>query len=335
MLSQLMAGGPVFASSRTLGYLSVKGSLIVSPSEQPVLLRGVNYRGYCSAAWNEHTEGDYRLFAASGFNVVRLPLAWSTFEPKPGVFDRYVLKYIDRDVQWAKRYGLYIVLDMHQWYWARKFFRGCGAPDWAVTQYPATEAGYRDAFANFWINRTLQDDFIKVWITIAKAYANEATIAGYDIFNEPQVFTSTIPYLNASYVESFYLKAIAAIRNVDPKHIVFLEPANMYIDVTRFPVTENIVWSPHFYPLAFAAKYTHANMTILQADMAAKYNKWAKSGSPVWFGEFGAFMEDGSNTWLQDARTLFDQYQVGWAWWVFNGKTSQQIPSSLAMTPSG
>jgi len=36
-------------------------------------------------------------------------------------------------------------------------------------------------------------------------------------------------------------------------------------------------------------------------------------GSPVWIGEFGAFMKDASSEqWLQDAVALLNERQIGW-----------------------
>jgi hypothetical protein len=60
-------------------------------------------------------------------------------------------------------------------------------------------------------------------------------------------------------------------------------------------------------------------VTILEADLAAKYQTFVLSSKlPMWMGEFGAFMKDHSaEQWLEDAKTLFDKYQVGWAWWAY------------------
>ena len=153
-------------------------------------------------------------------------------------------------------------------------------------------------------------------------------VAGYDLLNEPMVYTSVIPSLNASNVNEFYLKVIRSIRTVDPNHIIFLEPANMF---SSFEVGEKIVWSPHFYPLSFSATYSSDARKILEEDLVAKYRTFIlKSKSPMWLGEFGAFMKDSTyQSWLQDAKGLFDKYQLGWAWWGFNSEYDH-IPVSLS-----
>jgi aryl-phospho-beta-D-glucosidase BglC (GH1 family) len=250
-----------------------------------------------------------------GLNVVRLPISWDTLEHAKGWFDiTLLLWHVDQDVQWAKKYGLYIVLDMHQYQWASKF-GGNGAPDLAVRQYPANELGMRHAVSDFWANSSIQDHLVMVWKNIATHYAKEPTIAGYDLLNEPWVYTSIIPQLNATHIDSFYIKVTEAIRSVDPYHLIFLEHANMNTLNTSFD--GKIVWSPHFYPWSFAQEYYSENRTILEADLEAKYQTFVlQSKRPMWIGEFGAFMTDGSaENWLKDAQALFDKYQIGWAWW--------------------
>jgi endoglycosylceramidase len=324
------------AHAETQGFLSVRGTQIVNADQEVVLLRGVNYpayeRGDSYDGPRLHSEADYAKFARNGFNIVRLPISWALLEPAAGIFDiSYLTRYVNRDVQWAKKYGLYIVLDMHQYKWAEKF-GGSGVPDWMVKQYAPTEAGMRKAVSDFWADDTLQDHFLNVWTQIARIYANETTIAGYDILNEPWVYTSVIPYLNATYVDTFYLKVVKSIRTVDPNHIIILEPAN--INTFKFPLKENIVWSPHFYPLAFASRYSSEDVKRLEADLAAKYKRYVvELGSPMWIGEFGAFMDDQTcrNNWLQDAIGLFDKYQVGWTWWAFPEDGRRSIPNCLSI----
>lgn len=325
-----MVAPGVDVSAKISGFLTVEGTSIVDSNGQPVLLRGVNYPGYGSGNGGDprpHSEREYQRLARLGFNVVRLPISWDQLEPWPGAFLKsYLTNYVDRDVRWAKKYGIYIILDMHQYNWARRF-QGGGIPDWTAKQYPATEAGKRAAVSNFWINQTLQDRLAEVWRRIAAMYANEPAIAGYDLLNEPWIYTSIIPTLTYEHVDAFYLKVIQAIRMVDRNHIFFLEPANMV--TAGFPVRERIVWSPHFYPLSFNSRYYPENMSILEMDLAAKHKTFVVDlGAPMWIGEFNAFMSHGQsrNAWLRDAVHLFEKYQVGWAWWAYRGTS---VPACL------
>jgi endoglycosylceramidase len=279
-----------------------------------------------------HIEADYSRFASIGFNVVRLPVGWMWFEPQPGVFDQSYLDIINRDVQWAKEYGIYIILDMHQSRWAPKFLfpngnQGCGSPDWTVTQYPATDLGMQAAMTNFWTNDTLQKHYIDVWRKLATAFVANPTIAGYDIMNEPRTFNGD----NGS-VKSFYLKVIQSIRSVDANHIIFLEPVNYDIGtVFAFSPGQQVVWSPHFYPLASQSHYFPENISVLREEFTMDYNEIVlEAKNPMWIGEYGAFMTDGSAVnWLQDAIRIFNQYNVGSAWWPYEGGPITEIPAPV------
>jgi len=164
--------------------------------------------------------------------------------------------------------------------------------------------------------------------------AKETTIAGYDILNEPWIYSSVNSNLNATNVDTFYLKVVAAIRSVDPNHIIFLEPTNM--NTFGFLIRSNIVWSPHFYVLALA-RIPPTNRSILEADLAAKYKKFVlEAGTPMWIGEFGAFMNDAKSMsmWIQHAIELFGKYQVGWAYWAYNPRGNNYLILNSLLAPS-
>lgn len=313
----------------SLGFLSTRGLAIVDPTGREVLLQGVNYPGYAQGRPQPHNAYSYWTLEGFRFNVVRLPISWANLEPQPGVFDTtYLSSYVDQDVRWASSFGVYIILDMHQIDWAERF-GGYGAPDWTVRKYMPNATGMQEAVSDFWSDKSLQEHLIQVWVRIAQHFANEPSVAGYDLLNEPWIYIYSKPGVNSSAVGSFYSRAIEAIRSVDPNHIIFLEPAN--INSFKLPKASNIVWSPHFYQFSFANKYYIENFTVLENDFLAKYRAFAvDSGTPIWFGEFGAFMRDEPSrvTWIENAMTLFHRYHVGWAWWAYDG-TWTSIPDAI------
>jgi len=319
--------------AETVGFLSVRDTWVTGADGRVVLLRGVNYVDFDDHP-ESHREADFARFAKMGFNVVRFPISWSRLEPVQGVIDiSYLTKYVSRDVEWAKKYGLYVVLNIHQFKWAERF-GGSGAPEWAVSEYARNEGGMREAVSSFWIDGEIQYHFIRLWTEIARLFSNEPTIAGYDILNEPWLYTSVIPGLDATYIDLLYLKVIKAIRTVDRSHIIFLEPANT--NTFKLRSKEKVVWSPHFYPLSFASHYSSQDVERLEADLEAKYRRFVIDlKTPMWIGEFGASMhdEESRSRWLKDAIRLFDKYKVGWAWWPSSDEQIRNIPSWLAITP--
>ena len=338
LLFVLVAAAPtvipmVVAAPSGSGFLSTRGTSIVDSTGQAVQLRGVNYPGYEDTPPQGHSQSTYSYLAQLGFNVVRLPISWANLEPQPGVFDNQFLTWkTDEDIVWAGIAGVRIILDMHQYNWAEKF-GGSGAPAWSVQPYLPNQLGLHQAVSDFWADATLQDHLISVWKKVAQHYANQPVIAGYDILNEPWVYTTVNPTVNATSVDNFYAKAVQAIRQVDQDHLIFLEPANL--NTFKFSAIANIVWSPHFYQLAFTSRYYPQNFTILESDFEAKYKTFVQGlNVPMWIGEFGAFMPDKSSraAWAQDALRLFNGHNVGWAWWAYDGTT--QLPSPLYSTGS-
>jgi endoglycosylceramidase len=321
---------PGISVASSLPFLSTNGTSIVDSTGRTVFLRGVNYPGYEQDLPELHSSAAYRILRMGfDFNLVRLPISWANLEPQRGVFNfTYLSSFIDQDVQWASSAGVYVVLDMHQNNWAHRF-GGSGVPDWAVQGYPPNETGIRRAVSEFWADTELQAHLVEVWVKIAEHFANNPTIAGYDLFNEPWIYTSVLAQLNGTALDVFYARAIQAIRAVDSNHIIFLEPANM--NASNLPMRANIVWSPHFYQLAFSHEYDAQNFTELERAFISQRDKYVNGlGVPMWIGEFGSFMPDSSSraAWTQDALTLFNRYQVGWAWWAYNGNYSS-IPDQL------
>ena len=90
---------------------------------------------------------DFAQMRALGFDVVRLVLNWSQFEPTAGTYSTTYLNRVAQVVGWARQQGIYVILDMHQDQYSRYILpaakgtapSGCspsgggdGAPGWAV-----------------------------------------------------------------------------------------------------------------------------------------------------------------------------------------------------------
>ena len=57
------------------------------------------------------TEEDFRYIAEAGLNTVRLPVPYFTFGDRPPFVG--CVEYIDKAFDWAEKYGLQILLDLH------------------------------------------------------------------------------------------------------------------------------------------------------------------------------------------------------------------------------
>ena len=206
--------------------ITVKGDRFVDNNGRQVILNGINVvskskeEQYLFQAGSEF----YTNLKSWGFNCIRFYICWDGFESSPGVYNEDYLKEIDKRIQWAADNGLFVVLDMHQDLFGVRF--GNGAPEWAILDegkthttgaiwsdaYMMSEA-VQTSFDNFWTNQPaadgvgIQDRYANLWKHIAKRYANNPTVIGYDIMNEPFAGSSAafaMPALLTAYGELIY-----------------------------------------------------------------------------------------------------------------------------------
>ncbi|QBS36728.1 hypothetical protein E1B22_01260 [Thermaerobacter sp. FW80] len=178
--------------------------------------------------------------------------------------------HLDRAIAAAREAGIYVILDLH------------AAPGWQNEHWHSDNA---HGVSLLWHDRNYQIRGRELWRHIARHYRGEPAVAGYNLLNEPNA--PSIQMLNDLYNEW-----IAAIREVDPDHIVFLEGNNFSRDFAGLEVDfkDNIVFSSHNYTIV-----THR---------ARMY--------PGWIGDLyvdRSFME---RTFLEVSRWLIEQDHPAW-----------------------
>jgi len=300
-----------------LPWLGVRDGRVVDSEGYYVVLRGANYMGM-EFGWLRHSEADFERMASWGFNVVRVPIGWAYIEPKPGVIDENYLKHLDQVVGWAKRHGLYVVLDMHQWRWSRRY-GGCGMPDWLV---PGAKS-YAEASVAFFTNRTLWERFAGVWRLLAERYRDEPAIAAYDILNEPVPKYDLVPKSEfLRLVEEFYEYVISEIRRVDSRHIVMYMPVwGGNLNAAPRISGPNVVLTVHYYVGGTwdgRTGYERVGPDDLRRAVEMAVQLAEDRGVPLWVGEFGVGSAAyRARDWVRDAVRFFDEHGLGYAWWTY------------------
>lgn len=207
LLAVIVTTGPAGA------FMSVDGMRFLDSDGRQVILSGVSViekskdRGYLGS----ETAADFAAMKDAGFNCIRLGIIWDGIEPEPGKFNEEFLKGIDQRIEWARQNGIYVFLDMHQDLFSVKY--SDGAPAWATLDdgkphlsdsavwsdaYFTSEA-VKTSFDNFWVNKAaadgvgVQDHYAKAWQHVAKRYADNPTVIGYDLMNEPFVGSMAVP----------------------------------------------------------------------------------------------------------------------------------------------
>ncbi|MCL6572044.1 MAG: glycoside hydrolase family 5 protein [Bacillus sp. (in: Bacteria)] len=219
--------------------------------------------------------------AEIGINVVRIPFNYRHFESdmKPGKYLSSGFLYLDRAIEWAKKYGIYIILDLH------------AAPGW---QNQGWHSDNPYGFSLLWVNRHFQERVKNLWTYIANYYKNEPKVAGYNLLNEPNA-------PNIEILNRLYREWVEAIRTVDRKHIIFLE-GNRYsqvFDGLDEPFDDNIVYSSHNYTIVtHNARRYPGEVGNIYADpnwmekIFLERNSWILNRNlPGWVGEFGALFD--------------------------------------------
>ena len=328
---------------RRYSFLRASGTSIVDSEGNAVLLRGANFFGYEYGLWDGHAESDYQKMASWGFNVVRLPIAWNFIEPQPGSYDdNFFAQFVDRDISWAAKYGIYVILDMHQYCWSPYFtfcdsWHTAGVPSWAVSGYANTAEGQAHARADFWNNLgangmlpsptspSMQDRFATMWTYVASRYAGQNIIAAYDLLNEPTAYSSNgkfcfydVDKFSSETLPAFYAKVADAIRTVDTNHMLLWEPDwGGHTSSTTAVSRPNMVYAPH-YPGTTSVDSYDGNKSTLSNAVQSIVQFATESDQPVMIGEWGICAE-GTNSaqYIRDLGDVMYTYGIGWAWWTY------------------
>jgi endoglycosylceramidase len=255
-------------------YLHTDGKYIKDSQGNVVILHGLNHENYAfnnfanqfaNGRYLEITEADYKKMAEWGFNVVRLGIAWQNIEPTEGSYDEsYFANYIDKNIAWAKKYEIHVVLSFMQWGWSPYFDSlksgAHGFPSWLFTGYEVSDAGITQSRADFLLglgpsgtvattsNPSMQDRMINVWKYVATRYKNEPTVLGYDLFNEPPDGGLGTNVAMDSYLLPFYERLVDEIKTVDSNHIFIYEPiGGRWDNAPRVLNRSNVIFSTHIY----------------------------------------------------------------------------------------
>jgi endoglucanase len=321
------------------GFLKAKGKIIVDGKGEKYILRGMGLGGWMLQEgymfrlgalgrqyiikekindlvgqektkqfyedWLLHhtTKKDIDSMARWGFNSIRLPMHYNLYtlpvdqEPVAGsnTWLEKGFAMTDSLLKWCKQNRMYLILDLH------------AAPGGQGNDLPISD---RDpAKPSLWQSEANRQKTIALWKQLAKRYANEPWIGGYDIINEPnwgfddpvKDFRGTEEKNNIP-LQQLLRDITKAIREVDKNHIVIIEGngfGNNYNGITP-DWDDNLVMSFHKY-----GNFNNTGSISRFLQLREKFN------IPLWLGESG----ENSNTWFTEAISLAERNDIGWAWW--------------------
>ena len=142
-----------------------------------------------------------------------------------------------------------------------------------------------------------------MWQRIARHYANEPTVLGYDLLNEPIPHYPELQRYNGDLVP-LYRRIVAAIRQVDRNHVVILGGAQWDSNFKVFgpPFDANAMYTFHKY-------WTAADVSVIREylDFRDKYHV------PIWLGESG----ENKDEWIASFVNTLEDNHVGWCFWPY------------------
>ena len=334
------------------GFWHTRGNQILDSANRPVRIAGINWYGFETDAAVPGGLGqqDYRTIIQSirrsGYNTIRIPFSNQMVEsptiPTEIKFTNRAgapinadlkglnsLQILDKIIAYAGDQGLKIILDNHR-----------------------SEAGNGTGLSGLWFTQGYPESaWIADWQMLARRYANDPTVLGMDLRNEPHNAAANGACWGCGGANDWRLaaeRAGNAVLAINPHALIFVEGVDSYENdfywwggnlegvrtaPVRLAVANQLVYSAHDYgPTESGQSWFTPTMT--DASLNAVWTKhWAYISqdniAPVWLGEFGVSIAASDSPtapeameakWFQSIiQFLHDNSRIGWTYWALNG----------------
>lgn len=285
----------------------------LNPSDQS-FRRGVNVLGY-DPYWTDASKRrfEWRHFneiRRAGFDFVRVNLQAFKHMDAAGRIEPQWLAKLDDVIRQARKAGLGVILDEHD-------FDAC-----------ANDAG---------VCRARLSAF---WSQVAPRYAKAPRSVAFELLNEPH------GQLDAAAWNDLLPQLLSIVRRSNPTRIVIVGPTSWNalreLPNLKLPDDRNLLVTVHYYdPFRFThqgatwageeVKALHGITWGSEADRAAvradfdQVAAWsAANRRPILLGEFGAYDKSGTPldqrvAYIGAVRSEAERHGFGWAYWQFEG----------------
>lgn len=268
------------------GDFSTKGNQIVDQTGHPVRLACVG--------WNQVDETrslDYQtsLIAAHGFNCIRHAWANATKDEEIAVVDRMAVA--------AAKVGLRIIIDNHT------NEAGHGERDnWGAQQKNGLWydlGGGSDGTDGGGNPGTVTDArFLADWQSVARHFAGNQTIIGYDLRNEPADWPGMSVWGGGSDrdIKAMYTRVGDAILAIDSAKLIIIEPpTSNFRGPRKYPPTlavpNKLVYSVHEYPTEISGQKISSGPELVKRMNEQWGWVYNENIAPIFVGEMGSSMK--------------------------------------------
>lgn len=281
-------------------------------------------------------EADAKFFRSLDLNCLRVAFNYRHFEDdmNPRVLKSQGFKHLDRVINICAQHGIYTILDLHT-------APGGQNQDW--------HSDNPTHYAALWDHKDFQDRVVWLWKELAHHYKDNPWVAGYNVLNEPcdEQHHRLI---------SLYDRLHKAIREIDSKHIIFLDGNTFASDFSGFGDAyknwPNTAYSIHDYSrYGFPASPepyigSDEQKARLVRGFQLKQTWMAERGLCVWNGEWGPVYArkqyDGDQTdsinqsrylLLRDQLQIYNQAKISWSIWLYKDIGYQGMVYTSPDTP--
>jgi hypothetical protein len=250
------------------------------------------------------TEADIERIAASGFDHVRLPINARVIQDQAGEPIEAGYAMIDRLIEWCRKNRLWVLLDLH------------GAPGGQTgTNIDDSPRNLPELF----LEPQYRELTLRLWRDLARRYADETVVLGYDLLNEP--LPNEWQHRFGDELRALYRDLTAEIRAVDPDHLIVYEGSHWATNWSIF--TE--VWDANSL-LQFHKYWSSPDEESIRAFLETR----DRLGLPIYMGEGG----ENTLEWLYTAFRLYEAHDIGWNLWPWKKIDTRTSPASI-VAPAG
>jgi len=298
-------------NAKNMPLIQVLGNKFVDPQGNTVLFRGMAISDPDKIANQGHwNKTHFEKVKETGCMVVRIPIhpiAWRERTPVE------YLKLIDEAIEWCTELKMYVMIDWHS----------IGNLGMELFQNP--------------MYVTTQQETFEFWRTIASRYRGNNTVAFYELFNEPTIYSGQLGSMPWSEWKSLNEKMINLIRAFDKETIILVAGLDWAYDLTPLliePINEpNIGFVTH--------PYEHKRKPPLEPKWDENFG-FAAATWPIVATEFGFGVRPGTEIKKDDYCYKIVNYLEGkgisWVCWVYDPEWGPSLLKSwdtYELTPSG
>jgi len=271
-------------------------------------------------------EDDFKIIAVLGADCIRLPFNFSIIEEKSFGRINSGFRYLDKAFDWAKKYKLKVILDLH------------AAPGAQNKDWHADSMGE----SYLWSSSRYRKRTYKLWEAVVQRYKYKDVLLGYDVLNEPVADKRDIKIL-----KEFYRSLIKRIRAVDKNHVIFLE-GNLWAQRIEFMedlLDDGIAVSIHAYhPLNYTFNFVSYlrypgridgvlwNKRRIYEYLKPYYDFSRRNKVDIFVGEFGINFRGGCSgevDYLNDILGVFDDYHFSYTYWTYKAVNGFVFPNGV------